>query len=86
MGYIEICDTILNIRFYHNHPMQSVLWFIFVISRAGDICQTTGILEIWSFNHDVIRTLTQQQILDDVNSVTIRYAYVKNYLLTFFTL
>ncbi len=42
-------------------------------ARLGDACWVESVLEIWDFNPDTINSLTQQQLLDDVNSVTVRY-------------
>ncbi|XP_065069855.1 patched domain-containing protein 3-like isoform X2 [Rhopilema esculentum] len=35
--------------------------------RQGAICQTGGILEIWGYNETIINSLTDQQVLNDVN-------------------
>ena len=44
-------------------------------AKLGTKCWSEGILEIWNFEETTINNLTQQKILDDVNSIVIRYVF-----------
>ena len=39
----------------------------FIFFRQGAICQAGGILEIWGNNETIINSLTDQQVLNDIN-------------------
>ncbi|GFR92001.1 patched domain-containing protein [Elysia marginata] len=56
--------------------MCSTHYLIFLgLIRAGSICVVYSILEIWSYNSTHIRSLTQDQIISDINSVTTSPVY-----------
>ena len=36
--------------------------------RKGDICSVTSILELWSFDANIINALTDEKVLKDINN------------------
>ncbi|KAK2157172.1 hypothetical protein LSH36_196g03007 [Paralvinella palmiformis] len=48
-------------------------------TRLGTTCWSNSILELWSFNETIIRSLTEDDILDTINTVSVSPVYGGEY-------
>lgn len=57
-------------------PLIAIFISFLSCFRLGSTCWSNSILELWRFDNATIRALTQNDILDTINNVTVRYGII----------